>query len=186
MRGNPARDVNADRCDLPALSMDAGQALDGECFDTEVRHRPNQHFLEIAHVPMHVFALRTEVDDRITDDLAQSMIGHFSAAIRLKQRHVARSQFVFIEQDRGAVAAATNRQSVWVFEQEERVRLGAVFDRKLGLFLDREGRFVIHEAQSLDQKLSFRRHTRAGATRSRSSCVILSAAPVFGTIGPTR
>ena len=160
MRGDPARDVNANGRNLPALSMDTGQALDTKGTDAEVRHRPYQHFFKIAHVAMNVFAIGAEIYNRITDNLAQAVIGHFPAAIRLKQRHVARSQLLFVEQDCGTVAAPANRQSVWVFEQEKRVRLDAVFDLKLGLFLNREGGFVIHEAQSLDQKLSFLRHTK--------------------------
>src|SRR5690242_17367316 len=152
--------MNANGCNLPALSMDTGQALDTKGTDAEVRHRPYQHFFEIAHVTMNVFAIGAETDNRIANDLAQAVIGHFPAAIRLKQRDIARSQLLFVEQDRGAVAAPANRQSVWVFEQEKRVRLDTVFDRKLGLFLNREGGFVIDKAQSLDQKRSFLRHTK--------------------------
>ena len=67
---------------------------------------------------------------------------------------------------------------MWVFEQEKGVRLEAGFDRKFRLFLDCEGGFVVNEAEPLDQKLSFLSHT----TRSRSFGVILTAAPVSGTI----
>jgi hypothetical protein len=159
MRRDPARDVNADRGDLAAPRVNAGQALDWKSIDTEVRHGPDQHFFEIANVAMNVLAIGTQIDDRITDNLAQSVISHFSAAIRLKQRHIPRSKLLFVEQDRGAIAAPANRQCVWVFQQEQRVGLDAGFDRKLGLFLDCEGGFVIQAAQSLDQKLSFLRHT---------------------------
>ena len=109
---------------------------------------------------MNVFAIGAEIDDRIADDLAQAVISHFAAAIRLKDSYIARLQLLFVEQDRGVVAATANRQGVWVFEQKKCVGLVAGFDRKLGLFLDREGRFVVHEAQSLDHKLSFLRHTK--------------------------
>jgi len=37
----PARNVNANGCDLPALCVNAGQALDAERADAEVRQRPN-------------------------------------------------------------------------------------------------------------------------------------------------
>jgi hypothetical protein len=42
-----------------------------------------------------------------------------------------------------------------VFEQEQRVGLRAGFYGVFGLFLEREGRLIVHEPQSLDQKLSF-------------------------------
>jgi hypothetical protein len=44
---------------------------------------------------------------------------------------------------------------VWVFEQQERVRLNAGFYCQFGLFLDCEGGFVVDEPEALDQKLSF-------------------------------
>ncbi len=48
---------------------------------------------------MDVFAIRTEVDDRITNHLAQAVISHFSAAVRLKERYVSRFELFFVEQD---------------------------------------------------------------------------------------
>jgi len=38
---DPARNVNADGCDLAALCMNAGQALDAERVDAEVRQCSN-------------------------------------------------------------------------------------------------------------------------------------------------
>ena len=99
MRRDPARDVNADSCDLAAPGVNAGQALDSKSIDTEVRHGPDQHFFQIANVAMNVFAIGAEIDNRVTNDLAQAVISHFSAAIRLKQRHTPRSKFLFVEQD---------------------------------------------------------------------------------------
>ena len=90
MRRDPARDVNADRCDLAAPGVNAGQALDSKSIDTEVRHGPDQYFFQIANVAMNVLAIGTEIDDRITNNLAQPVIGNLPAAICLKQRHVAR------------------------------------------------------------------------------------------------
>jgi hypothetical protein len=42
-----------------------------------------------------------------------------------------------------------------MFKQKQRVGLGAGFYGVFDLFLECEGRLVIHEPQSLDQKLSF-------------------------------
>ena len=99
VRGDPARDVNADGCDLTALSMDPRQALDAECIDTKVGHGPYQHFFKIAHVAMDVFTIGTKIDNRVTDELAQAVISHFPATIGFKQRHVTRSELLFVEQD---------------------------------------------------------------------------------------
>ena len=88
---NPARDVYSDGRNFPALGVYASQTLDSKGVDTEVRHGPNQNFFQIAHVTMHVFAIGTEIDDWITDYLAQSVIRHFSATIGFKQGYISRA-----------------------------------------------------------------------------------------------
>jgi hypothetical protein len=98
MRSNPARNVDSDGCDFPALRMYASQTVDSKGVDTEVCHGPNQYFFQIAHVAMHVFAMGTEIDDWITNHLAQAVISHFSAAVRLKQRDISRAELFGIEQ----------------------------------------------------------------------------------------
>ena len=54
---------------------------------------------EVAHVAMNVFTIGTEIDDRITYNLAQSVISHFSTAIGFEERYVARFELLRIEQD---------------------------------------------------------------------------------------
>jgi hypothetical protein len=48
---------------------------------------------------MNVFAAGTQVDDRITNKLAQAMIGHLATAVRLKDRYVTCVELLFIEQN---------------------------------------------------------------------------------------
>ena len=97
MGRDPARNVNADGCDLPALCVNAGQPLDAERVDAKVRQRPNQYCFEIANVAMDVFTVGTQADDGITNNLAQAMIRDFAAAICLEQRHVTRAELFFVE-----------------------------------------------------------------------------------------
>jgi len=99
VRSNPARDVDSNSCNFSALRVYARQALDSKGVDTEVRHGPNQDFFQIAHVAMNVFATGTEIDDWITNHLAQAVIGHLSAAIGLKQRYISRAKLFAVEQD---------------------------------------------------------------------------------------
>ena len=47
--------------------------------------RLDQHLLEIAHVAVHVAAIRLQVDDRIADELARAVIGHVAAAAGLER-----------------------------------------------------------------------------------------------------
>lgn len=104
---------------------------------------------------MNVFAVRAEVDDRVADHLSEAVISHFAAAIRFKQRHVSLFKLVFVQENRRALAATADGERVRMFEQKQRVGLRAGFYGLFDLFLECEGRLVIHEPQSLDQKLSF-------------------------------
>ena len=45
--------------------------------------------LEVADVPLHVLAVAAEVEDRITDELARSVVGRLAAAVRLDELDVA-------------------------------------------------------------------------------------------------
>jgi len=135
VRRDPARDVNADRRDLAAPSVNASQALDPKRFDAEVWQRAYQDLFQVAHVTMHVFTVRAEIDDRITDDLTQPVISYFPAAIRFKQGDVSLFELFFVEQDRRTVAAAADRQRVRVLEQQQRVGLRPVLYWLFGLFL---------------------------------------------------
>ena len=128
MRSNPACNMDSDSCDFPALRVYASQTLDSKGVDAEVRHGSYQNFFKVAHVAMHVFAIRTEIDDWITNHLAQAVIRHFSAAIRLKQRHISRAELFAIKQYRRTFTAPPDRESMGMFEQQQGVRLVAVFD----------------------------------------------------------
>jgi hypothetical protein len=100
VRGDPSGYVYADRGNLSALGVNTRQSLDAKCFDPKIRHGPDQDFFEVAHVAMHVFAIGTEVDDRVANHLAQSVISHFSTAIRFKERNVAEFELILVQQDR--------------------------------------------------------------------------------------
>src|SRR6185369_13003684 len=138
VRRDPARDVNSDRGDFTAPGVYARQTLDAKRLDTKIRQRPDQNFFQIADVTMEVFAIRAEVDNRIPNDLPETVIRDFPAAIRLEQRHVALLQFFLVEQNRRAIAATPYRERMRMFEQQQRVGLGAGFDGLFGLFLERE------------------------------------------------
>lgn len=88
---------------------------------------------------MDVFAVRTEVDDRITDHLAQAVISHFPAAVGFEQRYISLPQLFLVEKYCGTITAAADRERVRVFEQQQRIGLTACFYGLLGLFLEREG-----------------------------------------------
>jgi len=99
MRCDPSSDVNSDCRNFSASRMYAGQTIDAKAFDIKVSHGPNQDLFEVAHVTMNVFAVGTEIDDWITDHLAQTVIRHLPTAIRFEQRHVSGAELFGVEQD---------------------------------------------------------------------------------------
>src|SRR6185436_10892415 len=92
MSGDPASQMHPYGGNLSVGRVHASQPLDSKRLNVEISHRPDQDFLEIAHVSMHVFAIRTEIDDWIADQLAQTVISKLASAVSFKYRHAALCQ----------------------------------------------------------------------------------------------
>ena len=90
---DPARDADADGRELvrrrPRRRSAPARALGR---DAEVGRRPDQHLFEVAHVAVHVAAIRPQIDDRIADELAGTVVGDVAAAARLEQLDAARRE----------------------------------------------------------------------------------------------
>src|SRR5687768_2062362 len=86
--GDPAGDVNSNGRDFAALSMNSSQTGNAKRLDAEVFQRANQNLFQITDVTMNVFAVGTEINNRITNHLAHAVISHFAATIRFKQSNV--------------------------------------------------------------------------------------------------
>ena len=59
----------------------------------------------------------------ITDNLSDTVVGHFSSTVRLVQHHVTRFQFTLIQQDGPAVASSSDSQGMRMLQQQQRVWL---------------------------------------------------------------
>ena len=57
---------------LPRFSVHPVKPLMRNASMPKSPQRPNQNLFEIAHVTKHVFAIRTQIDYWISDDLAQA------------------------------------------------------------------------------------------------------------------
>jgi hypothetical protein len=67
---------------------------------------------------MHVFAIRTEIYNWITNDLAEAVIGDLAAAIRFKDSNAALAQY-FLGRDYSPIGRApAQRQCMRVLEQK--------------------------------------------------------------------
>ncbi len=116
VRSHPARDMHADGGNLAAWSVHTGQALNAKGFNSEIPRRSNQDFLQIADEAMHVFPIRAQVDNWITYDLAQPVIGNFAATIRFNYSDGARTQDFIAGDYATIVGAAAERQRGRVLE----------------------------------------------------------------------
>ncbi len=92
MAGDPTRDPHADRGELLPADPHAGEPGDAARFDAERRGDPDQHFLDVAHVAVHIAAIGFEIDDGIADELSRPVIRHVAAASGLEERDAARGE----------------------------------------------------------------------------------------------
>src|SRR4051794_13746118 len=82
---DPARDVDADRRDLPrgSLQPHASEPFDAACRQSERGERPDQRLLEVAHVLLDVLAVPPQVEDGVADELARPVERRPAAAVAL-------------------------------------------------------------------------------------------------------
>ena len=121
MRRHPARDVDADRGDLPRRPRqpDAGEPVDPLALDPERRERPDERLLEVADVLLHVLAVPLEVEDRVADELARR---RGRSTCRRGRSRPPRPPRRRARAARLLVGAAPERDHRRVLEEEHRVR----------------------------------------------------------------
>jgi hypothetical protein len=95
---------------------------------------------------MDIFPVWTQIDNWVSDYLAQAMISDSAAAICFKHGNISRAKFIFVQQYARDVASAPNRKYMGMFEQEKGIRLDSAFNRLLSFFLKRQSRLIVDEA----------------------------------------
>jgi hypothetical protein len=117
--------------------------------DAEARGRPDHHVLEPADV-LHEIGSRTEVDDRIADELSGAVVGHLPAAVGFHDLHAAPSKRLRVEEHLAAGAASSDRVDVRVLEEEQGVvdLTGDALHVEVGL--QRGSVLVVDEAEPAD------------------------------------
>src|SRR5207302_10843740 len=96
VRGHPSRDADADCGDLVVANPDAALAVGAFGGDAEFGDGADQHLFKLGDVLPHVTIAFAEVNDRIADELAGTVIGDIAAARRLEKTDALR-----IERGRG-------------------------------------------------------------------------------------
>ena len=111
--------------------------------------RPNQHFFEIADVPMHIAPIGTQVENRIAHHLSRSVVGDVSAAPGLVNLDAAGCQDVGAGPDvrSPAVALHAERQHMRMLDEQQDVVNPAGPPLLDELTLQRQGVGVGNESQ---------------------------------------
>src|SRR5262249_189384 len=128
---------------------------------------------DVAHVTVHVLAIRLEVDDRVSDDLPRAVIRDVAAASRLEDVDAQRFQMIVRGDDIRAapVALDAQRDDARMLQEDPQVRPPG----PAGLFgeraLHRERVGVGNDAEAPDFKWTH--YTSLGS--KFSSCFLMSA-----------
>src|ERR1041384_6971747 len=97
---------------------------------------------------MYVLACGAEIDDGITDHLAETVISGLAAAIRLKERDAARAQGFVCGEHCARTRAPPQRDHVRVLDEQQRIGLRACAHGAYRLFLNFVSCAVLHQTET--------------------------------------
>ena len=114
---NPARKVYSHRDQLVVSNPNAWRARRAPGFNSEIACRANEHFFERPHVPGNVAPVLGEIENRITHQLAGSMIGYVSAAVGVENLSAPHSEPLGGHQHILRLGIAAERVHMWMLQQ---------------------------------------------------------------------
>src|SRR5437667_10331050 len=133
MRCDPAADVHADRAQLlfriSVVHPDSRFPSDALGRNSELSCRANHGVLQQAHIPDHVSPDGTQVEDRIANDLARSMISDVPAAAGLIKFHAFLPQDMLAHEQVFSLSVSALGDDVGMFAYKENIFDGLGFSR---------------------------------------------------------
>jgi hypothetical protein len=121
--GHPSRDSNPNRGKFFLTDPDPGQPVNSPAGNAVIRCDPNEHFLEVSNVTVHVAPIGLEVHDWVADDLSGPVVGDIAAPPGLEHVNAARRERFCCRQDVRASTVASNAES----------QDGGMFDKQEGV-----------------------------------------------------
>src|SRR5262245_24819970 len=119
---DPARDAHADGANLLSANPRTRQSFHAMRGHAVVSADANHHLLEIANVLMHIASVRTQIEDRVSDDLSGAVIGHIAAATGFVHLYAVHCKLPFGGCDmRTAVMPDAEGNHGWMLEQEQHI-----------------------------------------------------------------
>ena len=180
MGGHALRDLDPDGSDLSVAQPDARIALQPSGKDFKIGQHVDQAPLEVAQVPADV-GLRSEIEDRIADQLARAVIGDITAAVDVEAGDTARLHLRLAEKDVVAGAASADGVGVRVLEQDERVRHDPGAPAAGQPILQRPGLLVWNQSEPADVHVSQRRRGPVPDWPRGTSCAPVARIPHDGS-----
>ena len=152
MAGHPARYPDADCSQFVRSDPGAGQAGNPHRLDAEHRRGRDHHGFEIAHVPVDIAAVRTQIEDGITNQLTGTVVGDVAAAAGFEQRHAGVFEGGFGREHVRAIVPdlGPERDDRRVFEEEELIGNLAGLARLDQPLLQRQAVGVGDDAEAAD------------------------------------
>src|SRR5580692_449483 len=169
---DPAAKADADRRNLARADPDAGHRIAATRVDAEFCERIDHRGFETAEILRHVAVAAFELQNRIADQLAGTVIGHLSAARDAPHRHTRG-----IIDDKPLVGAAAERENVRMLQHQEHIRTFASSARRQQVGLQSERGVVVDDAQIDDGECSARVHRHksiASPSAAKAACMIAS------------
>ena len=119
--GHPARDSNPNGGKFFLTDPNSGQAVNSPTGNPVIRRDPNDHFLEVSNVTVHIASIGFEVDDWVTDDLPGPVIGDIAATPGLEHFDAARRERFRRRQDvrTSTIAPDAQGQNRRVLDQQQ-------------------------------------------------------------------
>src|SRR6476659_4542793 len=91
--GHPARNPDANRRQFVVPHPHPSEPLDTAGDEPVIGGGSDERFLEVPHIAVDIAAIRLEVENRVSDDLAGAVVGDVAAAAGLMELDLAGSQF---------------------------------------------------------------------------------------------
>ena len=152
MAGDPARDPDPDRRQLVLPDPRAGQAVNAAGLTPNAAAVAIITCFEIAHVPVDIAAVGTQIDDGIPDELTGAVVGDVAAAAGFEDSTPGVFERLLGGQHVRAVVPdlRAERDDRRMFEEQQLVGNAAGLPRRDQLLLERKAFGVGNDAEAAD------------------------------------
>src|SRR5262249_5511795 len=122
--------------------------------------RRDQNIFKTMHILVHVEPPRPQVNDRVANELARTVVGHFATTIYLEHGHATLQAIIFAEQHVLPLTAPPNRVRVRMFQKNQYIVNEAALARQNQPLLQLPRCAILHPSRTQQQQRPAVRHHR--------------------------